>query len=169
MRCGRRFLIGLAAFGLTISAVVCRGADYAKAPLDIECALIFNALAFNRSLSGDITLHVLGSEEAAKEFEKARGLTVGAATLSKVTHGDELPDEVPEVLYVGDAGLLSVAIEYTRKHGILSVGKPDFIKKGVSLGVALKGGKPRILLNAAASRAERVNWSPVVVKVADQI
>jgi len=37
---------------------------------------------------------------------------------------------------------------------------------GISLGIGLEDGKPKILLNLSASKDEGIDWNPAILKIA---
>ncbi|MDY6989244.1 MAG: YfiR/HmsC family protein [Thermodesulfobacteriota bacterium] len=84
-----------------------------------------------------------------------------------MTTGDSLPTDKPEVIYVGSASMRDSVIEYTRANGVMSItGLPAQVKKAVTRGVGLRQGKPRILVNLTASKAEGIDWNPALLKIA---
>jgi hypothetical protein len=44
-------------------------------------------------------------------------------------------------------------------------GIPDLVPKGISLGIGLSGGKPKILLNLSSSKDEGIDWNHAILKV----
>jgi len=143
--------------------------DIDEAPAKLQAALFVKSLAFNKGLAsgGDISIYVMGSPEFATAMKSGIGKPVGQARISAVTTGEGLPTEKPEVIYVGNASMTNTVIEYTRANGIMSMtGQPDQVKKGVALGVGVREGKPKILLNLSASKAEGIDWNPALLKIA---
>jgi hypothetical protein len=64
--------------------------------------------------------------------------------------GDALERHQPDVLYV--APLRSIAIgavrEMCERHQVASItGVPDYVDRGVAVGIGERGGKPEILVN----------------------
>lgn len=143
-----------------------------KAPANVQAALFIKLLAFNKGLAsvGSFTVYVLGDSAFAGELKKAEGKKVGPLTLAKVEEGAGLPGSAPHVLYIGDEGQFEAASKYTQDNKILSItGIPDLVKKGVSLGVGIMGGKPKIFINLESSKAEGINWNPAILKLAQKV
>jgi hypothetical protein len=58
----------------------------------------------------------------------------------------------------------------THKHHVLTVtGYEKYIHRGVSLGVIVRKGKPRIVVNSAAVRAEGAKFSSKLLRIAEVI
>jgi len=143
------------------------------APPDVASALIVKLLAMEKSLSagGEVSIHVIGSPALAEAFSKAAGIAIGAAKLGKVTGGDGLPSYKPSVICVADAGKVSTVMEYTRREKVASVTcLQQAVSSGISLGVGIgDDGKPEVLINMAASKAEGLNWNLAILKVAKSV
>ena len=140
------------------------------APVNVQVAVLIKVLAFDKSLSGDVTLHVIGSSEFAAAVKAQEGAAIGAAKLAKVTEGDAAAAAGAGIVFINDAAQLDAALAYTRGNGAISItGEPDLVSKGVSLGVGLEGGKPKILVNAGASKLENVKWNPAILKIATKV
>lgn len=138
-----------------------------KAPANLQAAVLSKAMAFDKSLSGDLTVFVLADKPLAEEFRKLEGTKVGEATIAKVESGDVLPESIPHVLFVGQDAEVGTAISFTQNNRILSMtGVPEFVEKGVTLGVGVVGGKPKILLNTSASKKEGRKWDPAIINIA---
>jgi hypothetical protein len=146
--------------------------DIDVAPPKLQAGLFVKLLAFNKGLAsgGDISIHVMGSPEFAAAMKAGIGKAVGQARISAITEGNSLPTEKPEVIYVGSASMTDTVVEYTRANHIMSItGRPDQVEKGVTLGVGVLAGKPRILLNLWSSREEGIDWNPAVLKISTVI
>ncbi|PWB75292.1 hypothetical protein C3F09_02725 [candidate division GN15 bacterium] len=158
----------LAAVVLVVAAgSVCAAKD---APPDVASALIIKLLALEKNLAAgsEVSIHVIGSPALAEAFSKAVGIPIGAAKLGKVTGGDILPPAKPSVVCLADAAKASMVTEYTRREKVASVTcAPKAVEAGIALGVGVgDDGKPEVLLNMAASKAEGLNWNPAILKVA---
>ena len=140
-----------------------------KAPAKLQAALFMKVLAFYTNLgSSPFTIHVIGAPDVAKELKGFVGKSAGKATLNAVTEGDNVPSDPAQVVYVG--GSVDEAIAYTQAQKILSItGIPDFVTKGVTLGIGIENAKPKILLNLSSSKTESINWNPAILKVASTI
>jgi hypothetical protein len=66
-----------------------------------------------------------------------------------------------------DIGELAVRARAARVTTLASV--PEYLTRGLSLGVGLRAGRPRILVNVRASRAEGAELSAELLKLADLI
>jgi len=138
------------------------------APPKLQAGLFLKLLAFNKGLAsgGDISIYVMGSPEFAAAMRTGIGKTVGKARIRSVTEGNSLPTDKPEVIYVGSASMTDTVIKYTRANHIISItGRPDQVEKGVTLGVGVLAGKPRILLNLWSSKEEGIDWNPAILKI----
>ena len=143
--------------------------DVEVAPAAVQASLLVKLLAFNKHLASgcDICVHVIRCPEFAAAMKKGIGIPVGKGRISSVTEGDGLPTERPAVVYVADSSMTDAVIEYTRANDVLSMtGLPDQVEKGVTLGVGVKEGKPKILLNVSSSKQEDIDWNPAVLKIA---
>ena len=126
-------------------------------------------LAFYTNLgSNPFTIHVIGNPDVAKELKGMVGKTAGKATLNAVTEGDGPPGGEAQVIYIGKD--VKELTSYTQANKVLSItGTPDFVTKGVTLGVGIENKKPRIFLNLSSSKSEEINWNPAILKVAKTI
>ena len=143
------------------------------APPDVASALIVKLLAMEKNLSagGAISIHVIGSPALAEAFSKVVGTGIGGAKLGKVTEADVLPTYKPSVVCLADGAKAAAVTEYTRREKVASVTcVPQTVSAGISLGVGVGAdGKPEVLVNMAASKAEGLNWNPAILKVAKSV
>ncbi len=149
-----------------------RGESYDSASPKIQAAIFLKLLAFSKDLdsAGDISVHVIGSPEFADEMKKSVGREIGKSKIVSVEETSELPSRKPSVLYIGDPAKLEEIIAYTRSSKVLSItGLPDLVTKGVTLGIGVADGKPKILLNVSASEKEGVVWNPAIMKISTLI
>lgn len=155
---------------LLCSAV--RSENYEIAPLKIQSAIFLKLLAFVKDLDGggDISVHVIGNPEFADEMKKALGREIGKSKIVSVEETSELPSQRPSIIYVGDPAKLGEIVAYTRSSKILSItGLPDLVSKGVTLGIGVAEGKPKILLNISASEKEGIVWNPAIMKISTPV
>ena len=137
-----------------------------EAPVNVQIALLSKVLDLNRALAGDVIIHVVGADEFAAALGAFKGKRFGSRTLADVTTGGPVPAGTAQVVYLGDAGQVDAVMAHSRANGIMTVtGLPALVAKGISLGIGIEGGKPAILINAAASRAERIDWNPAILKI----
>ncbi len=140
--------------------------DAGIAPPPLQAALFVKLLSFHQGIGGGVRVHVMEGSDFARELKKVIGVKIGKSSLTEVTEGKHFPAEPPTVLYVGDADLAKEVIRYTREKKVLSItGLPGLIQKGITLGVGISGGKPRILLNISASKEEDIPWDHAILKV----
>lgn len=145
-----------------------RGESYDIAPPKIQAAIFLKLLAFSKDLgsAGDISVHVIGSPEFADEMKKTVGREIGKSKIVSVEETSELPSRKPSVIYVGNPAKLEEIIAYSRSSKVLSItGIPDLVAKGVTLGIGVAEGKPKILLNVSASEKEGLAWNPAIMKI----
>ncbi len=174
LRQGRRG----AAAGMFLAAVVCavhllvpaavRAESFTEMPRKFQAALLVKVLGMSKEVTenADVSIHVIGDPEAAEELKKGLGRRLGKAELKTITASDDLPRTPPSAIYIGSAEMAEEARAYCRKHGILSIcSLPELMEKGVTLGFAMEGGKPKILLNLSATKEEGVTWDPVMYKI----
>jgi hypothetical protein len=140
------------------------------APPSVAAAMIIQVSGFDKSISGDVSIYVLGSTEMTSELEKAIGIRMGGGTLKTVTGGTDLPPSVPSVIVVSDLSKADDAISYAKTNKILScTNLPKLVKKGVSLGIGLENDGPKILLNLASSKEAGCDWNPAILKIAQTV
>lgn len=141
-----------------------------EAPANVAAALLIKLSAFEKTVAsqGEVVVYVLGSPKVATELEKVMGQPIGQSRLGRVLSGNDLPQEKPSILYVGDPSKLIQAIGYSKANKILSAtGIPDLVKQGVTLGMGVgNDGKPKVLLNLASTVEENCVWNPAIMKVA---
>ncbi len=144
-----------------------RSEELAVAPAQIQAALFVKLLAFHQGLAGqEITIHVVGNDKVAAELKRVSGVAVGTGKLGGVTAGGIPPEKKPSAVYIGDPARLEAATDYARKNGVITLtGLPELVPRGVSLGIGISGGKPRVLLNISASKDEGIRWDPTILKV----
>ena len=135
----------------------------------LQAALIIKLLPFYNNL-GDksFTIHVVGAPEVAAQLKGAIGKKTGKAQLANVTSSDGLPSGSTDIIYIGSGAPDGIA--YAQKNKILSItGNPDFVAKGVTLGIGVENNKPKIFLNLSSSKAEGVDWNPAILRVAQTV
>jgi len=140
-----------------------------EAPPKLQAALFMKLLGFYTNLgSGDFTIHVVGSPGVASELKGNIGKKIGKAKLSAVSEGEGPPTNGAKVIYVGKS--VKAITDYSQANKVLTItGLPKFVNEGVTLGVTIEAGKPKILLNLSATKAEDVNWNPAILKVASTV
>jgi YfiR/HmsC-like len=167
----RRLLITVIVFVLTITGFTNVFA-IDNAPANMAAALSFKILALENNISGagDITIYVLGSTEMTGEYTKGVGQSIGGSKLTSVTGGTDLPATKPNIIFVGDEASLAKALEYSHANKVLTVTNlVDLVSKGVTLGIGVEGGTPKILLNLSSSVSEGLDWQPAIMSIAQKI
>ncbi len=161
----------IAAFVILLIAPVARCADDAPAAITAPISVKILALENSVSSKGDVSIYIMGgSQDIIDAFKSGIGTKIGGSVLKKVTSGSDLPSETPTILFVGDAGSVDKAVKYSRSKKIISLtNKVALVAKGVTLGIAAEGGKPKILLNLSSSSEEGLNWQPAIMKIAETI
>ncbi len=135
------------------------------APAQLQSALILKLLPYYQNLGEkNFTIHVVGSDDVAQKLRENIGATVGKATLVNVTTGDT-PINGAAVVYIAKG---ADALGWTQKNKVLSVtGDPNMVTQGVTLGIGLEDGKPKVFLNLRTSKAEGAEWNSAILKVAE--
>ena len=145
-------------------------ANIAVAPPQIQAALFVKLLSFHNGINGggDISVHVIGAPDFAAEMTKIIGVKIGQSTLTAINEGEDSDSltEKPSAIYIGDASKLDDVIRYTRANKVLSMtGIPELVSAGITLGIGVSGGKPRVLLNISSSKDEDIDWNHAILKV----
>jgi hypothetical protein len=140
-----------------------------QAPAKLQAALFLKLLGFYQNLGKDpFAIHVVGAPDVASELKKLVGQNVGKAKLSEVSEGTGPPSNGAKVIYVGSDP--SSVTGYSQSNNVLTItGIPELVNQGVTLGVKIEAGKPKILLNLSSTKAEGVNWNPAILKVASTV
>ncbi len=143
---------------------------YGALPEKIQAALLVKILPMSREMSEreKIAIHVVRAPKTAGELRKALGRSIGKAVLAEVAEGPDLPARPPAALVIGPDADVDRCVRYCRRRRVLSVtGVPALMERGVTLGLAAAGGKPRIVLDIGASRSEGITWHPTLLKLSD--
>ncbi len=141
---------------------------FAKVPEKLQAAIFIKILAMSKELNGgeEISIHVVNAPDAAAELRKAVGRKIGKSMLVAVSEGSTTPSLHPSALYIGARDNMNELLRYCRENRVLSItGAPELVARGVTLGVGMYGDRPKILLNAAATNAEKITWNPTLLKI----
>ena len=127
-------------------------------------------ISLQRQFSGKpegITVFVLGDSNVAKAFQNHVNEMYGSMKLARVFSGDELPEEPPDVLFIGDKNKVDQAVLYTRQNKVLSMARNDrLLSRGVTLVVsATREGDTQISMNMSGAVLEGVQINPATLKV----
>jgi len=134
-----------------------------KAPLPVlKAAIILRIVELEENIATskrDLNIYVLGAPLLAEGLQALVGKRVGVAKLGKVTFGDELPEERPDIIFVGTSRRINEVIRYTRRNKVLSItDRADVFQRGISVSILTERNRPKISLNPAASVEEGLNW-----------
>lgn len=145
-----------------------------EAPLELTVALFLQLIVFENNLmgkEGDFSVHIVGSSKLADMLSKKIGWQIGKRKLGKVTESNSMPTEKTDVMCIVKSSNIQEVVDYTHKEKILSfTNNPDFVSKGVALGVGVNSdGKPAISINLKASKEEGLNWNPAILKIAIKV
>ena len=159
-------------------------------PVSIHIPILLKVLAFDRQLRLHVPKEIVvgvafqsGNRNSARIKDEAVLALQGAridlegATL-RVIAIDLDGDVWPAILAVGSVTHLyltplravSVAalVAKTREVHVLTLsGVPQYVNDGVALGVAVRGGRPRVLVNLEAARLEGADLSAELLKLAE--
>jgi hypothetical protein len=160
-------------------------------PVDVQLPLLLKVLSTDRNLmahsEGEIVVGVIYQRnvressriaEAVKDhIGSAPSHTIaGKGTRMKYIAIDDLADldsrlarDSVDVCYISPlrAASLDSLLAVTRRLAIITcTGVPEYVERGVTVGVGVKGDHPQILVNMMAARAERVEFGSRVLKLA---
>ena len=174
---------------LLLAGLVALAAD-APVPTDKLVAILVRSLAYDRSLearAGDaVVVAVLSNHEpgsrteaaavmsAFKAFSSARVLGRPLKAVAVDWTGEDALDAVisangVDAVFVCpglelDLGAIAEVAHRRKVSTLTSV--PDFVEKGIALGVTAEDGKPRLVVNLTASRAEGSQLSSELIGLA---
>lgn len=166
---------------LLISGVPLHRAPAQDIPVDIRTQItIFQTLlTFERTQRTDSTGSIrvgivfqskfrkslLARDEAAAHLinrgNKNIPLKVIDIDLDAVEPGEKISGKTISILLVCPLRSFSIRTitELSRTHRVLSMTLvPEYVIKGISIGVEIKGGKPQILMNRAAAKLENADF-----------
>ena len=56
--------------------------------------------------------------------------------------------------------------QFTRRHGVLSVTTvDDYVNRGITVGITIEKGKPRVILNLLNSEREGMHWNSKMLRI----
>ncbi len=173
------------------------GLDSARAqempvPMETQASLLYRIVQFDRAFEarseGGLTVGILfqasypvsveAKEEfstavLAEDFRDAGGNPVDIVEVkAEQTVGRILDEAGVDLLHVAPVrgvDLRGLSAE-TRRQGILTLsGVPDYAREGLAVSLDVQGGRPRILINLDAAVAERSDFRPALLKMAQII
>ena len=165
-----------------------------KVPVEVQFDLLTKILVFDRNLKARVGEEIVvgvvfqslyrASLAAKDEFlsaaEKSRDLRIDGLAIRCIAIDlkndlpleDVLAEDKIDVLYVAplrayDIRTIAAA---SRARRILSLtGVPEYVRNDLAVGIDAIGGKPRILINLAASKAEGCDFSSKLLNLATVI
>ena len=155
-------------------------------PVSVQWALMVKILSFDRNMKpGKVDVGVLFQSELRSSVvtkdELMATMESAAQSVGQRFHiaaidigrGHDLVKaldaESLDVLYITPMRAFDLAAitDWARKSRIVTLtGIPAFVDRGVSVGIDLQGGKPRILINLQAARAEGADFDSGLLKLA---
>ncbi len=175
-------------FVLSLGAVTGVWAQEMAVPVEVQLQLFARILPFDRQLRervGDeivvgvvyqrrlrASLNAMNAVSAALDGElriadlPVRHVPLDAGDGAKLTTAIATHDV--DVLYICplraiDFGVLTAA---SRAHGVLTyTGVPDYVAEGVAVGIGTRAGRPLIMINLEAARAEGAEFSSELLKL----
>lgn len=175
---------------MTYAIALSAAAQEMPVPIDLQHNLFCKILSYDRTLTAEARDNIvigimyqsryITSLNTVKQFseaiEKTSGETI-SGKLVKYVHIDIMDKDIseaveehnPDVLYVAPLRAVNIKdiAEVCRTREILSMtGVPEYCQQGISVGLGEMEGRPRIIINLAASRAEGANFSSLLLKLA---
>ena len=143
--------------------------------LDLATRIFLKILLLDRELesktSNRIVVGVIGSDAAHKAFSALRGQRIDKSrdfVVAEVVRYETLgPDsKAPTLLYVGASARPEEVTQFTRRHGVLSVTTVDgYVNRGITVGITIEKGKPRVILNLLNSDREGMHWNSKMLRI----
>lgn len=160
-------------------------------PVDVQVPLLVKILDFDRNLStrarGEVVLGVLCqgkfrtsaavAGEVQREVSRLAGATIGGLRVRVVVIDlDTTPNLAAAlhrlqvtVLYVSPLRAVEVGSVTTASRAAqitTLTGVPRYVETGLAIGIDMKGERPQIVVNLAASRAEGADLNAQLLKLA---
>ena len=160
-------------------------------PMDIQYPLLMKVISADRNLSArsgtELVIGVLYQKSvressraahALSEWSKKNPITpIAGSTVRLVLLAvDEiaglelsLTRDSVDLCYIAPlrAASLDSLLSVTRRVGVATcTGVPEYVERGVSIGIGVKADRPQILVNMAAARAEKIELSSQVLQLA---
>lgn len=182
-----RFLIIL----LVLAAISVTSAQQLAVPVDVQLPLLFKVLSYDRTLSAKTTaqLHVgILFQRSVRASVETKDAVLALQAAGALNDLDGIPLEFvpiditdepgwpatlafiePNILYV--TPLHGVAVQsiatICRGHQIASItGVPEYVERGLSIGISGTEGKPQIIVNLSASIEEGLHIGSQALKLA---
>ena len=179
MRVSSRRRTNLACLGLiavlTLTPLPPGPAGSEHISLDLATRIFLKILLLDRDLESKtanrIIVGVIGSDAAHEAFSALRGQRIDKSrdfVVADVIRYETLgPDsKAPTLLYVGPSAKPEEVTQFTRRHGVLSVTTvEDYLDRGITIGITIERGRPRVILNLLNSNHEGLHWDSKMLKI----
>ncbi|SFC75896.1 YfiR family protein [Pseudoalteromonas denitrificans] len=139
-------------------------------PASLQVVLISKILTFEHSTSHkkEVSIFVLGAPKIYQAFNKLKMKGYGDISINQLEIGAKLPEKSFNIIYVGDGDLIDDAVRYAAKNSTLLVApNTNWVKKGITVAIGTKDGRPHFYLNLATSTASGLKWDDKILKVAE--
>ena len=139
-------------------------------PASLQVVLISKILSFEHSSSHkkQVSIFVLGSPKIYQAFNKLKIKSYGDIGINQLEIGASLPKKIFNIVYVGDESQIEAAVCYAAKNNALLVApNTQWVKKGITVAIGTKDGRPHFYLNLATSAASGLKWDQKILKVAE--
>jgi hypothetical protein len=155
--------------------------------VDVQFSLFFRILTYDRNLAHraadglvigvvfqpHVRASVLAKDEAMRQqVPHEAGYTVRMVAIA-LDGSTDLAEAATQagcnVLYIAPLRAVDVAAvtRASRAHGMLTLtGVAEYVAAGIAVGVGLRGDRPEILVNLAASRREGADFSAQLLRLA---
>lgn len=137
-------------------------------PIRMQVSLMSKIVSMEQNLAQkeDISIYVLGAPKIYNLLKNGIGFKIGNSILKHVESGINLPEKKYDVIYIGDFNKEVDAVEYAKRHNVMSLYPMIAGMKQIgSLGLGIKSGKPKFLLDLEQSESENLRWNAKILKV----
>ena len=159
-------------------------------PVQIQIPLLLKVISLEKNISSRAVKYSIGiifqqSSQASREV-KDELIAMNGKKESFLLNGTRvnfIPLEVEsekdiarilnsqrvDALYIPPLTSMNIKMltEATKSNRVLSVtGVPEYVERGVSVGIGIEGEKPEVIINVTASKEEGVEFSSKVLKMA---
>ena len=175
---------------ILLSVVSAHGQEM-EVPVQVQFALFEKIVSFNRASNaqaeGDFRLGILyqpavrassqvaeeGLDVASRLLFNGRKVHVIAIPIAGMGDAEAAITRTDvEALYVAPlrSPNISAIARSSQRHKVLTLtGVPVYVEDGLSVGIALKGSRPQVLINVNASKAEGADFSSQLLRIAKTI
>jgi len=139
-------------------------------PASLQVVLISKILSFEHSSSHkkQVSIFVLGSPKIYQAFNKLKIKNYGEISINQLEIGASLPKQTFNIIYVADESKIEAAVRYAAKNNALLVApNTQWVKKGITVAIGTKDGRPHFYINLATSAASGLKWDQKILKVAE--